>query len=104
MKTTTKKTEEPPSVSDLFVELVVAALAVSEPLRRLHGTEGLELLSGSTANLADPEVIRMGVVPYAHGLRESFGTRTRPKRHPLSNAFKSIAFASTLIGRRGVSI
>ena len=50
-----------------FVGLIAAAFAVSEPLRRLHGAEGLEFVSGSVANLEDLEAARLGLTPYSHG-------------------------------------
>lgn len=50
-----------------FVGLIAAAMGLSEPLRRLHGAEGLELVSGSLASLGDLDVVRMDFKPYAHG-------------------------------------
>jgi hypothetical protein len=50
-----------------FVGLIAAALAVSEPLRRLHGAGGVELASGSALNLDDIECIRLPFSAYAFG-------------------------------------
>lgn len=50
-----------------FVGLVAAALAISEPLRRLHGAEGFELVSGSVLNLDDVAQARMPFRPYGFG-------------------------------------
>ena len=50
-----------------FVGLIAAAMGLCEPLRRLHGAEGLELVSGSLASLGDLDAVCMGFVPYAHG-------------------------------------
>ncbi|ODR99362.1 hypothetical protein AUC68_05165 [Methyloceanibacter methanicus] len=50
-----------------FVGLIAAAMGLSEPLRRLHGAEGLELVAGSIASLGDLDAARIGFVPYAHG-------------------------------------
>ena len=50
-----------------FVDLVAAAIAVSELLRRLHGADGLELACGSVAALGDLETVRVPSGPYAHG-------------------------------------
>jgi hypothetical protein len=50
-----------------FVGLIAAALAVSEPLRRLHGGAGLELASGSVAALGDLEAVSVRASPYAYG-------------------------------------
>jgi hypothetical protein len=50
-----------------FVGLIAATLAISELLRRLHGGEGLELVSGSVTNLGDLNAVNMAFVPYAHG-------------------------------------
>jgi hypothetical protein len=50
-----------------FVGLIAAALAVSEPLRRLHGAGGVELASGSALNLDDIECVRLPFSAYAFG-------------------------------------
>ena len=50
-----------------FVGLIAAAFAISEPLRRLHGAEALEMVSGSVASLDGVEAVGMGVSPYAYG-------------------------------------
>jgi hypothetical protein len=50
-----------------FVGLIAAALALSEPLRRLHGAGGRELLSGSVASLGDIEKVELPFVPYGSG-------------------------------------
>jgi hypothetical protein len=50
-----------------FVGLIAAALAIAEPLRRLHGAEGFELVSGSVLNLDDVAQMRTQFVPYAFG-------------------------------------
>jgi hypothetical protein len=50
-----------------FVGLIAAALAVSEPLRRLHGAGGVELASGSALNLDDIDCIRLPFSAYAFG-------------------------------------
>jgi hypothetical protein len=47
-----------------FVGLIAAAIAVSEPLRRLHGGAALELASGSVAALQDVEAVGMAAAPY----------------------------------------
>lgn len=50
-----------------FVGLIAAALAVSEPLRRLHGGGGVEIASGSALNLGDVECVRLPFSAYAFG-------------------------------------
>lgn len=50
-----------------FVGLIAAALAVSELLRRLHGANGMEIVSGSTLNLDDIEHVCLPFSPYAFG-------------------------------------
>ncbi|MET3304414.1 ubiquitin-activating E1 family protein [Bradyrhizobium diazoefficiens] len=50
-----------------FVGLIAAALAVSEPLRRLHGGGGVEITSGSALNLDDIECVRLPFSAYAFG-------------------------------------
>jgi hypothetical protein len=50
-----------------FVGLIATALALSEPLRRLHGGAGLELASGSVAALSDLETIPVETSPYGWG-------------------------------------
>jgi hypothetical protein len=50
-----------------FVGLIAGALAVAEPLRRLHGAEGFELVSGSVLNLEDIVQARVPFAPYAFG-------------------------------------
>jgi hypothetical protein len=50
-----------------FVGLIAAVLAVSEPLRRLHGGGGVEFASGSALNLDDIECVRQPFSPYAFG-------------------------------------
>jgi hypothetical protein len=50
-----------------FVGLIAAAVAVSEPLRRLHGANGIELVSGSAAALSDLEAVGLGVLPFPYG-------------------------------------
>jgi hypothetical protein len=47
-----------------FVGLIAAAIAVSEPLRRLHGGPALELASGSVAALQDVEAIGIAAPAY----------------------------------------
>jgi hypothetical protein len=50
-----------------FVGLIAAALAVSEPLRRLHGAGGVEIASGSALNLDDIDCVRLPFSAYAFG-------------------------------------
>lgn len=50
-----------------FVGLIAAALSVAEPLRRLHGAAGFELLSGSVLNLEDVAQVRTQFAPYGFG-------------------------------------
>jgi len=50
-----------------FVGLIAGAFAIAEPLRRLHGGDGLELVSGSVASLEDVEASCMSFMPYAFG-------------------------------------
>ena len=50
-----------------FVGLIAAAIAVSEPLRRLHGGTPLELASGSAAALEDVEAVTIPATPYPGG-------------------------------------
>jgi hypothetical protein len=50
-----------------FVGLIAGAFAIAEPLRRLHGGDGLELVSGSVASLEDVEASDMSFMPYAFG-------------------------------------
>ena len=50
-----------------FVGLIAAAVALSDPLRRLHGAGGRELVSGSVASLGDIEKIELPFVPYGSG-------------------------------------
>jgi hypothetical protein len=50
-----------------FVGVIVAAIAISELLRRLHGGTALELVSGSVAALQDIETISMDVMPFTGG-------------------------------------
>jgi hypothetical protein len=56
-----------------FVGLVAAALAVSEPLRRLHGGGGVEIASGSALNLDDIECVRLPFSAYAFGYQPVVG-------------------------------
>lgn len=50
-----------------FVGLIAAVLALSEPMRRLHGAGGRELVSGSVASLGDIEKVELPFVPYGSG-------------------------------------
>ncbi len=50
-----------------FVGLIAGAIAVSELLRRLHGAEGFEFVSGSATSLEDVESAPIAFVPYAGG-------------------------------------
>ncbi|MFN0193794.1 MAG: hypothetical protein ACKVP5_17780 [Aestuariivirga sp.] len=50
-----------------FVGLIAAAVALSDPLRRLHGAGGRELVSGSVASLGDIEKVELPFVPYGSG-------------------------------------
>jgi len=50
-----------------FVGLIATALALSEPLRRLHGGACLELASGSVAALGDLETVPVETSPYGWG-------------------------------------
>lgn len=50
-----------------FVGLTAAAFAIAEILRRLHGTQGIEILSGSLLALENLEVCPMDVGPYEFG-------------------------------------
>ena len=75
------------SVGVPFVGLIAAALAVSEPLRRLHGAEGIELVSGSVASLQDVESTHLGFVPYAYGhVPVAEITRSMPVKSEMSIA------------------
>ena len=50
-----------------FVGLTAAALMMAELLRRLHGGDAVEVLSGSLLSLEDMEVVTMTGAPYAYG-------------------------------------
>ena len=50
-----------------FVGLIAGSLAIAEPLRRLHGSPGLEMLSGSALSLPDVESCTLTAEPYAFG-------------------------------------
>ncbi len=50
-----------------FVGLIASALAVAEPLRRLHGALALESISGSTLCLDDLEKSQLEFLPYVSG-------------------------------------
>jgi hypothetical protein len=60
-----------------FVGLIATALALSEPLRRLHGGAALELASGSVAALGDLETVPVETSPYGWG-----HTPARPAKMP----------------------
>jgi hypothetical protein len=62
-----------------FVGLIATALALSEPLRRLHGGAGLEFASGSVAALGDLEAVPVETNPYG-----SSHTPARPAKMPVS--------------------
>lgn len=47
-----------------FVGLLAGTLVMSELLRRLHGAEGIEQISGSLFSLDDLEVAKIGFSPY----------------------------------------
>jgi hypothetical protein len=57
----------PRTVGVPFVGSIAADLAVSEPLRRLHGGGGVEVASGSALNLDDIECVRLPFSVYAFG-------------------------------------
>lgn len=50
-----------------FVGLIAAAVSITEILRRLHGAQGFEFVSGSTHNLCDMEGLRMPFTVYTGG-------------------------------------
>lgn len=50
-----------------FVGLIAGAYAISELLRRIHGADRLELVSGSAASLDDIETASLPFEPYAYG-------------------------------------
>lgn len=54
-----------------FVGLIAAAVAIAEPLRRLHGANGHEFISGSAYNLDDIEELALPFVPYSGGYAQT---------------------------------
>lgn len=50
-----------------FVGLTAGAFVIAELLRRLHGTLGFELLSGSLQSIGDIEYVSKETIPYALG-------------------------------------
>ena len=66
-----------------FVGLIAAALAVSEPLRRLHGADGVEIASGSALNLNDIECVRLPFSAYAFGHLPAQKVSACPMSSPL---------------------
>jgi hypothetical protein len=59
------------SVGVPFVGLIVAALAIAELLRRLHGGTALEIASGSAAALDDIEVVATAAAPFPGSYAEA---------------------------------
>lgn len=50
-----------------FVGLIATVVAIAELLRRIHGAEGAEFISGSASNLGDIESAYLPFTPYSGG-------------------------------------